>query len=119
MLNSSIERRCVRHTFGGSLDLHDFIQARQYVEQYEADERLVGILWDFRLSYLVLSDDRYQVLSRSIVNPQTSTPNIKRAFLVGNDEHFRRVEETLGSVILPWPWGVFVDEGQAFEWLTD
>ena len=119
MLKSFVEDRFIRHAFSGNLDVRDLIEARQFVERNQIDGQLLGVLWDFRLSYFTLADERYRILSQATANPGTLTVSTKRAFLVGSDEHFNRVEQTLESVKVPWPWGVFRDEDKAVEWLSD
>ncbi len=117
MLNSQVGKNLITHTFRGSLEPGDFMQARQFGGQAEASTEIVGVLWDFRLSFLTIPDDKYVALSKAIVNPDTLTSMVKRAFLVGSREHRERVEKVLGLTTVPWPWAVFEDEKLALEWL--
>lgn len=118
MLDTTTENQIVRHVFRGSLTIQDLSDAKLFVDWFIQDHQISGVLWDFRESLLTMSDDKYQAVSQAIVDNDSPTSHIKRAFLVSNDRHLERVETVLGSASLPWGWAVFLNEGAALDWLA-
>jgi hypothetical protein len=75
------------------------------------------VLWDLRALDLDEGMSVYKASLHSLIGKWYSDMSSeKRAFVVKPDNH-KDVEEVLGTLHLPWSWGVFDSWDAAIEWL--
>ena len=119
MVTSKQHGRIVSHVFSGELELRDLADARTFVEVHLAeDNEPFSVLWDLRGATIEAVDEYYEAISRAVIDPRSTTPEHKRAFLVQAGETEQLVAKVLRGASPPWPWAVFVAEGEALDWLS-